>query len=152
ELATLVDILNHVVLGHGQVVGIVGEPGMGKSRLLLEFRHCLPPSAVTFLEGRCLSYGSSIPYLPILDLVRAHSGIQAGDDLATVVGRVRSALHEVGLEPEGHLPFIVRLLGVSDAGSALESARTPEEIKAHTFQTLRAWALKSSLQRPLVLV
>src|SRR6185312_8191027 len=78
ELATLRDVLNQGVTGHGQVVGIGGEPGMGKSRLLIEFRNSLRTSAVTYLEGRCLSYASYTPYLPILDLVRADCGIQEG--------------------------------------------------------------------------
>ena len=64
ELATLGDVLSHVVLGHGQVVGIVGEPGMGKSRMLLEFRHSLRTSAVTYLEERCCRTPAPPPICP----------------------------------------------------------------------------------------
>jgi predicted ATPase len=56
--------------GDGQVVGIVAEACQGKSRLLYEFRQRLEGKQVTYLEGRCLSYGSSIPYHPIIDIVR----------------------------------------------------------------------------------
>src|SRR4029078_7053657 len=87
-------------------------------------------SAVPDLKARCLSYGSSTPYLPILDLVRAYGGIQDSDDPATVVQRVRSALLAVGLEPDEHGPSIARLLGVADATGSVESARTSEDVRA----------------------
>jgi len=64
ELGALWDVLAEVEAGHGQVVGIVGEPGVGKSRLLYEFRRSVDGRPVTYLEGRCLSFGSAIPYLP----------------------------------------------------------------------------------------
>src|SRR5262249_35140209 len=75
ELATLHQLLDQVERGQGQVVGIVGEPGMGKSRLLYEFRRNLAGKRVTYLEGRCLSYASAIPYTPVLDVLREHCGI-----------------------------------------------------------------------------
>jgi AAA ATPase domain len=152
DMSTLGDILSHARAGHGQVVGIAGEPGMGKSRLLLEFRNSLGAPAVACVEGRCVSYGSSTPYLPLVDLIRANSGIEPGDDSATIVAHVRSALGRAGLEPDKHLPFVARLLAVADATSPPYPPLTPEEIKAHTFQTLRAWTFKISQQRPLVVV
>src|SRR5262249_5117885 len=62
ELATLHALLGQVQAGHGQVVRLVGEPGVGKSRLLYEFRRSLLGQPVTYLEGRCFSYGSTLPY------------------------------------------------------------------------------------------
>jgi len=64
ELATLEALCAQVESGQGQLVGIVAEAGGGKSRLLYEFRQRLHDKQVTYLEGRCLSYGSSIPYHP----------------------------------------------------------------------------------------
>src|SRR5207244_10813785 len=61
--------------GRGQVVGVVGEPGMGKSRLLHEFRKTLSARAATVLEGRCVSYGGAIPYLPIVESIRNHCAV-----------------------------------------------------------------------------
>jgi hypothetical protein len=71
ELEILHARLAQAAGGQGQSVGIVGEPGMGKSRLLAEWRQRLPAHGVTYLEGRCLSYGSATPYLPVLDWLRA---------------------------------------------------------------------------------
>jgi class 3 adenylate cyclase len=70
ELTTLRDLLKEVERGHGHIVGIVGEPGVGKSRLLLEFQQTLDPGSILYVEGRCLSYTGSTPYFPILEVVR----------------------------------------------------------------------------------
>src|SRR5262245_27495910 len=71
DLSALQNLLRRGEEGRGQVVGIVGEPGVGKSRLLHEFRQSLIPGRVTYLEGRCLSYGNTTPYLPILAIIRS---------------------------------------------------------------------------------
>jgi class 3 adenylate cyclase len=82
ELATLEEVFAQVESGHGQVVGIVAEAGGGKSRLLYEFRQRLHDKRVTYLEGRCLSYGQTIPYAPyLLRLV----GVQAGTESITLL-------------------------------------------------------------------
>ena len=70
ELALLHERLALAARGQGQVMGIAGEPGMGKSRLLAEFVQRLAGQSVTYCEGHCLAYGSTIPYLPIRDLLR----------------------------------------------------------------------------------
>ncbi len=148
-LAALRGPLAKVEAGHGQVVGIVGEPGIGKSRLLYEFRRSLGAKRLTYLEGRCLSYGTSIPFLPILDLVRANCGIQDGDEPATVAEKVRFGLHEVGLDPDEHAPYILHLLGVSDDSAGLAQL-SPEAIKARIGESLRTWSLAGSQQRPII--
>ena len=63
ERAILHNFLRQVENGHSQAVGIVGEPGIGKSRLLAEFRRDLADGRVNWVEGRCVSYGTAIPYL-----------------------------------------------------------------------------------------
>jgi class 3 adenylate cyclase/tetratricopeptide (TPR) repeat protein/transcriptional regulator with XRE-family HTH domain len=149
ELAALRGPFAKMEAGHGQVVGVVGEPGIGKSRLLYEFRRSLGDRHITYLEGRCLSYGGSIPYLPILDLVRANCGIQDGDAPAAVADKLRFGLQEVGLEPDRHAPYLLHLLGVGDGADSLGHL-SPEGIKLRTFETLNAWCLKGSRQRPII--
>src|SRR5262249_23093210 len=70
ELTLLRDLCTEVEAGRGQVLGLVGEPGVGKSRLLFELRQALTDREPAYLEGRCLSFGGAIPYLPLLDVVR----------------------------------------------------------------------------------
>ena len=75
ELALLQDYLAVAHGGQGQVVGVVGEPGIGKTRLLTEFCRSVPGNQVTVDEGRCLSYGQDTPYLPVRDIVRQVCGL-----------------------------------------------------------------------------
>ena len=72
SLAALKDPFERVLSGSGQVVGISGEAGVGKSRLLLELINQLPKSEFIYFEGRCLCYGESILYMPILEILRSY--------------------------------------------------------------------------------
>jgi tetratricopeptide (TPR) repeat protein len=143
------DLLAQVEGGHGQAVGIVGEPGMGKSRLLLEFQQNQTKRRATYLEGRCLSYGRAIPYLPVLDILRNNCGITEVDSTTAIIDKVRYALQEVGMTPEEWAPFLLDVLGVKDGTDRL-SALSPEAIKARTFETLRQLSLRGSRRRPLL--
>jgi len=82
ELALLHDHLAMAVAG--QVVGLVGEPGMGKTRLLTEFCRSVPGNQVTVYVGQCLSYGQGTPYLPVRDLVRQICGLAGGAGTGSV--------------------------------------------------------------------
>ena len=78
--------------GQGQVVGIVGEAGIGKSRLIFELRNTLPQGEYTLLEGHCLHYGVSMPYLPILDVFRSYVGIKEGDPEPAIKKKMRQRI------------------------------------------------------------
>jgi class 3 adenylate cyclase len=104
DLAALRGPLAKVEAGHGQVVGVAGEPGIGKSRLLYEFRRSLADRQISYLEGRCLSYGGSILYLPVIDIVRANCGITETDAPPVVIAKVRFGLQEVGLDADRAVP------------------------------------------------
>ena len=78
-METLIEAFEKVKIGEGQVVGIVGEAGVGKSRLLLEFRNLLPQESSSYLEGQCIHYGGAMPYLPILDILRSFLEIKEGE-------------------------------------------------------------------------
>jgi len=79
EIEALVEAFEKAKSGEGQVVGIVGEAGVGKSRLLLEFRNSLSQEEHRYFEGRCLHYGGSMPYLPVLGIVRSFIGVKEGE-------------------------------------------------------------------------
>ena len=149
ELSTLRDLLTQVDAGHGQVVGIVGEPGVGKSRLVFELRTAA--GGLAYLEGRCLSYGRSIPYLPVLDLVRAGCGILDADSPEAVGAKVRAALETLGLDARDREPYLLSLLGVKDPDDRL-AALGAEVIMTRTFETLRQMALLAARSRPVLLV
>jgi DNA-binding NtrC family response regulator/class 3 adenylate cyclase len=150
ELATLRELLAQVGESRGQVVGILGEPGVGKSRLLHEFRQLLTGQRVTYLQGHCLSYGSTVPYLPVLDLLRDHCGITEADSPEAIVEKVRFGLQEVGMEPDEWAPCLLHLLRVA-TGTALLAELSLEMLQAWTFEALRQMSRLSSRQRPLIL-
>jgi class 3 adenylate cyclase len=149
ELTTLEELLAQVEGRHGQMVGVVGEAGVGKSRLLYEFRQRLAGKPVTYLEGRCLFYGSVMPYHPIIDLIRHDCGIMDTDDATLIREKVCFGLQEVGLDPEDAAPYLLQLLGPTEGTEGL-TALSPEAIKARTFATLRQMSLNGSRQRTLI--
>jgi class 3 adenylate cyclase len=151
ELGVLRDLLAEVEAGRGQAVGIVGEPGVGKSRLLLEFRRTLGDQRVSYVEGRCLSFGSAIPFLPVLDVVRATCGLAEAAPPETVLEKFQVALGEIGMDASASTPFLLHLLERSEQLPERLAGLSPEVIKARTFETLRQMNLRESRRRTLVI-
>ena len=151
ELQTLHELLTQVEHGQGQVVGLVAEPGMGKSRLLYEFLRSLSGKEMTYLAGHCLSYGSMMPYLPVLDMLRHHCDITETDAPEAVVEKVRQRLDEVGLATDEDMAYLLQFLGVQEGTPALEGWRS-EILKARTIDVLCQISLKRSKQQPVIIV
>jgi predicted ATPase len=149
ELALLHDRLAAAVAGQGQVVGLVGEPGMGKSRLLAEFTQRLRPHAVVHYTGQCLAYGQTTPYLLVCDLLRQVCGLREGDGPATITSAVARALREAGLVPDAEAPLLLQLLDVP--GEAAPLAPYSPQAKARTFTVLHQVLLHQSQGHPLLL-
>jgi transcriptional regulator with AAA-type ATPase domain/tetratricopeptide (TPR) repeat protein len=150
ELELLQSHVAAAVRGRGQVVGIVGEAGIGKSRLLFELRQRLQKDEVTYLEGRCLSYGSAIPYLPLVEMLRSGFRLAEVDTPETIAEKVRRGLEGVGMSPEEALPYLLHFLGVKGETEPLDSM-TPEAINLRTLGILWQLTLSASRRRPLIL-
>ena len=103
-MATLRNIWNEATEGHGQVLGVMGEPGVGKSRLLLEFKRSLVEKDIHFLEGRCLPHGDSIAYLPFLDILKSYFSIQEGQGDADITKNISE---KVTLLKKEYSPFLL---------------------------------------------
>jgi class 3 adenylate cyclase/tetratricopeptide (TPR) repeat protein len=151
DLAILNDVLRQVESGGRQAVGIVGEPGIGKSRLLTEFRRQLADDRVTWIEGRCVSYGGAIPYLLMLDVLRNSCGILESDTPEEIIDKVCSGLERVGMAPDQDSPVLLDLLGVRDSSAAFPLAN-PEAVKTKAFEIFRSVSIQLSRERPLVLL
>jgi tetratricopeptide (TPR) repeat protein len=149
ELAALHDALAHAEAGRGEAAGIVSEPGMGKSRLLLEFRQSLTGRRLTYLEGRCLPYGATIPYHPLLEILRANCRIVDTDPPEAAARKVEGALREVGMGAGDALSCLLHLLGLKEGAEPL-SGLSPDAVKARTFEALRQLCLRGSRLRPIV--
>jgi class 3 adenylate cyclase/DNA-binding winged helix-turn-helix (wHTH) protein len=123
EMTTLHALLAQVEEGRGQVVGVVGEPGLGKSRLVYEFRRSLGRRRLTYRAGRCLSYGTTTPYLPVLDLLRHHCGITDTDGSEDITAKIHRSLQEVEMAPETWAPVFLHLLGLEGGTNLLAALR-----------------------------
>jgi class 3 adenylate cyclase len=135
ESSALRDLLDQVERGQGQVVGVVGESGVGKSRLLFEF-HALASQRATYLEGRCLSYGSGVPYLPLVEIMRNSCGIAENDTPEAMAEKARFRLQEAGMDPDQWVSYLLNLVGVKEGTKRLDTL-SPEVIKTRTFEALR---------------
>jgi class 3 adenylate cyclase/tetratricopeptide (TPR) repeat protein len=150
ELAVLHERLGQARQGQGQVIGLVGDPGMGKSRLLYEFVQQVADQAVTYYEGHCLPYGTTVPYGPILDVLRQHCGLLDRASPAAVTAAVHRLLAAAGLAPDESAPFLLQVLNVSGTSEPLAQL-SPQARRVRTFALLRQIFLHTSRQQPLVL-
>jgi len=121
---------------------------MGKSRLLDAWRQRLQAHGIPSLVGDCLSYGSTTPYLPVLDLLRAHCGITPADGVDVIVTKVHAGLHAAGLVPAAGAPALLHLLGVATETPG-ERDGSPEVLQGTTFATVQHLFLDRSQRHPL---
>ena len=140
--------------GQGQVIGIVGEPGIGKSRLLHEFRTALATTGadagVTLRQCYGHSYGGATPYLPILDLLRTSWAIDDNDASEIIASKVEVGLLEAGLEAEVLGPYFRSLLGEEGQSEAM-AGLSPDVLRARIFDALHQFFLRGSESAPCVL-
>jgi len=151
ELGLLHDCLARVKAGRGQVLGVVGEPGVGKSRLLYEFRKSLEGERVTWLEGHCVAYGQTTPYLPILEILRVNFQIEEGDNPLQIQEKLRQDVHRLDPALEGVLPFLHDLFGLPVADEALKHL-DPKDKRQKTFEAMQALTVAGGQRRPRVVV
>jgi DNA-binding NtrC family response regulator/tetratricopeptide (TPR) repeat protein len=150
ELLLLRSRLAAVRRGHGQVVGIDGEAGIGKSRLLAEFRQTLAAEPVTYLEGHCFSYTTTIPYWPLTEMLRQNCRIGDTDSPEAIADKVRAAVRAAGMSPEQAAPYLLALLGVKEGTERLATL-SPEAVQARMFEVVWQMSLEGSRRRPLIL-
>ncbi len=152
EVATLLELFREAKAGHGQVVYVVGEAGIGKSRLTLEFRRALAEAGeeMTWLEGRCISFGQNIPFLPIVDQLRENFRIEEFDGEPEIIAKVEHAMRRMG-QLEAHIPFVRSLLAV-DPGDPSVAALDAQARRRKAFEAVRALAGRGAVLRPIVFV
>jgi tetratricopeptide (TPR) repeat protein len=143
ERAALDQLLDVAAAGSGQVLGIVGEPGAGKSRLLYEFHQAIRERPVRYVETHCLAHGTATPYLPIVAALRAYFELAETDSPETIAAKVHAGLAALELDAAAHAPRLLPLLGA-------DADEEPQH-RTQTFDTIRAMALSLARQRPLVL-
>jgi tetratricopeptide (TPR) repeat protein len=152
EVETLVGRFAEAKAGRGQVVFISGDAGIGKSRLLLEFRRRLAEAgeSVTWLEGQCISFGQSIPFLPLLDQLRENFSVEEFDGEPEIIAKIEHGMRRMGqLEPQ--IPYIRYLMAV-DPGDPAISAMEASARRKRILGAARALAIRGASLRPIVFV
>lgn len=150
ELEQLIESFDRVKSGRGQAISIVSEAGIGKSRLLYEFRKVVAKEKVTFLEGKCLSYGKGIAYHPLIDILKSNFDIMESDGDQEIKEKIRENLNALSADEVSTLPYFLELLSVED-NSINKIPMSPESKKNRIIDSLKRITLKGSEVQPLVI-
>jgi len=151
SLPALIEVWDKARSGSGQVVGFVGEAGVGKSRLLLEFINKLPQGEFTYLEGRCLQYGENIIYMPILDIVKWYFDIQEGDREFIIKKKILAKTFDIDeVFSESSLPVFQDFLYLQVDDEDFTKLE-PQQKREKTFETIRDLFIRESQKKPLIL-
>jgi tetratricopeptide (TPR) repeat protein len=136
--------------GRGQVALVVGDPGIGKSRLLLELQRRVG-AAGTWMQGDCISYGGATPFLPVVDLLRRALGIEDADSEREVIAKICQRCAALGADAREVEPAVRYVLSV-DPGDAAFAARDPARRRADIFAAILRLLAASCGERPAVVV
>src|SRR3990170_3693965 len=149
ELDQLKETLELAKQGHGQVVGVVGDPGVGKSRLFLEFKGLDRAAGCLALEAFSVSFGKATAYLPLIDLLRGYFRIGDDDDPDHVREKVIGRLLALDERLRDTVPRFLDLLGRGDDQAAAEDADHRRRLRVDAVKRL---FLRESVRQPVVLV
>jgi class 3 adenylate cyclase/tetratricopeptide (TPR) repeat protein len=136
---------------HGQVVGVIGEPGVGKSRLFWEFTHSHQTQGWLVLDSGSVSYGKATPYLPVIDMLKAYFKVQDGDSLREIRENVTGRVLTLDRLLEPTLPALLSLLDVLEPDPAWRALAPPQR-RQRTLEAVKRLLLRASQVQPLLVV
>ncbi|MGH8068064.1 MAG: AAA family ATPase [Candidatus Entotheonellia bacterium] len=151
ELAALHQALEKAGAGHGQVVAVIGEPGVGKTRLFHEFTHTSRAQGWLLLESRSTSYGKATPYLPVIDLLKAYVQLEERDEGQRMREKLTRRLLTLDPALRPTLPAFLALLEVPVEDASWQ-ALDPSQRRQRTLDALKRVLLQESQVQPLLLV
>jgi class 3 adenylate cyclase/tetratricopeptide (TPR) repeat protein len=151
ELEVLHQALAQAETGHGQVVSVIGEPGVGKTRLFHEFTHSSRTHGWLRLESSSASYGKATPYLPIIDLLKTYVQIDDRDDGRRMREKLTGRLLTLDPSLGPTVPAFLALLEVA-VEEASWLALDPPQRRQLTLEALKHVLLRESQRQPLLLV
>jgi predicted ATPase len=144
--------------GHGQIVALMGEPGVGKSRLFYEFKISSQVGYLV-LETFSVSHGKAYPYLPLIELLKNYFHITPQDDERGVREKVTGKVLTLDRNLEDTLPYLFALLSVSDPISSTQSMdphsiqqMDPQIRRRRTFEAIKRLLIHESLNQPLIVI
>src|SRR5262245_8029864 len=151
EIDALYQALAQAVAGHGQVVALVGEAGVGKSRLAYEFVRAPQTQGWRVLESASVSYGKATPYFPLIDLLKRYCHLEEQDDPRTVRAKVTGQVLTLDETLQDTLPALLSLLEVLPDDSPFRSLDRPQR-RQRLLAALKRVLLRESQVQPLLLV
>ena len=172
EIEIFKRVLQQASSGHGQILALCGEAGMGKSRLVYEFTHSHLPPEWTVLEATSASYGKATPYYPLMELLRRYFQVHEGESRETIRLKVQTHLIELDARLKDAIPPLLALLdalpdaenqGKTDTFSNKKDRELSELIKKFeylepqqrrrlTFEALKRVLIRESLKQPILLL
>jgi class 3 adenylate cyclase/tetratricopeptide (TPR) repeat protein len=151
ELATVQHALAQASAGHGQVVALVGEAGVGKSRLVYEVVHAHQTQGWRVLESASVSYGKATPYFPVIELLKHYVHVEDSDDIRTIRARVTGQVRTLDDALQDTLPALLALLEALPEDSPFRTFDPPQR-RQRTLAALKRLLLRESQEQPLLLV
>src|SRR5262244_3069718 len=151
ELVALQQAVERAGSGHGQVVALVGEAGVGKSRLVYEFVHSHHTPGWLVLESASVSYGKATPYFPVIDLLRRYSHVEEHDDTRTIRAKVTGQVLTLDPALQDAVPARLALLDAL-LGDNPFLQLAPSQRRQRTLDALKRLLLRESHEQPLLLV
>ena len=151
EIELLQQALGRAGEGHGQVVAVVGEPGVGKSRLVWEFTHSHRSQGWLVLETASVSYGKATTYFPVIELLRSYFCVEPRDDDRKMREKVTGKLLSLDRVLEPTLPVFLSLLDVP-VEDAEWTKLDPSQRRRQTLEALKRLPLRESQVQPVLLV
>jgi DNA-binding NtrC family response regulator/tetratricopeptide (TPR) repeat protein len=151
ELVFLRDRLSMAVTDRGQLVAVIGEAGVGKSRLIFEFAQEQRKAGRRILEGYAVSHGRAMSYLPVAMLLKDNFGIQDHDDAGSIYAKVNGAVRSLDRELEPTIPALLALLDASADDAPWQTLSAPER-RRRMHDAVRRLLLRQAREQPLVVI
>jgi tetratricopeptide (TPR) repeat protein len=151
EIDTLNQALERARSGQGQVVAVVGEPGVGKSRLVYECIHAHRTQGWLVLESASVSYGRTTPYFPVIELLKRYAHIGEDDDLRTIRAKLTGQMLTLDATLQETTPALLGLLDALPEDSPFLRL-DPSQRRQRTLEALKRLLLRESQVQPVLLV
>jgi class 3 adenylate cyclase len=151
ELHSLYQVLQQAGAGRGQVVAVIGEAGVGKSRLISEFLHPLHSEGWRVLESASVSYGKATPYFPVIDLLKRYAHVEEHDDARTIRAKVTGQVLTLDEALQDAITALLSLLDALPEDTPFLQL-DPSQRRQRTLTALKRVVLRESQVQPVLLV
>jgi class 3 adenylate cyclase/tetratricopeptide (TPR) repeat protein len=157
EFESAMGAVDQLLAGQGGILAILGEAGIGKSRLLAELHNnpSIDKSQLTWLEGHTLSYGQTISYWPFQEILRSYAGINEEDEEIEAWRKLESSIGELFQEKTAEiLPYLASLLSIEVSGEYAERVKylDGEALGRQVYRSSRRFFQRLAEQQPLLLL